>query len=169
MNDMPEAPSSDDLIDILSAPTPGHIEAYRREQPGRSLYGDTAMESVVPADRFDGSLKPDAQRQAAVANLRGMLNDIGLSPVEANGLLNRAGTVRAEGRNAEEQIRETRKTFARQFGATADAALQDARRLVNRDPRFVKFLDKQGLGNDPETLMQIAFAARSQRADGRLK
>ena len=99
-----------------------------------------------------------------------MLADTGLAPVEAQAMLNRAGIVRTEGKTVEQARKEAREQLSRTFGKDgADAALSDANRLVTRDPRFAKWIEKKGLVNDAQTIVQLAYAARSQRMAGRLK
>jgi len=170
MSEELEPLSETEQAEILAAPTPRHVEAWRKEaMPERSLYPSNAeFGSVVPDDMFAGANLPTEKRQAAVRELRGMLADTGLSPAEANGLLMRAGHVRADGKTDEQQRREARKELAKQFG-DPDAALADARKLIARDPRFSKFIERKGLGNDTETIITLARAARSQRAAGKLK
>lgn len=175
MSDEIQAPSETDLVEILAAPTPQSVEAWRDEEPGRKIYGTSAFDSVVPSDAFDGAPLPTEKRQAAVENLRGMLADTGLSPNDAKDLLARASVVRHEGRSTEEQLREARKVLTRQFPGDAknpsqgaELVLTDAARMLGRDPRLAKFIQAQGLGNDPETLTMLSRAARSLRTRGRL-
>ncbi len=104
-----------------------------------------------------------------------MLADTGLSPNDAKDLLARASVVRHEGRSTEEQLREARKVLTRQFPGDAknpsqgaEMVLTDAARMLGRDPRLAKFINAQGLGNDPETLTMLSRAARSLRTRGRL-
>lgn len=162
--------SETEQVEILAAPTPRHVEAWRKEaMPERSLYPSNAeFGTVVPDDMFAGANLPTEKRQAAVRELRGMLADTGLSPAEANTLLTGASHVRAEGKNDERQRREARAALAKHF-SNPDAALADARKLVARDPRFAKFIERKGLGNDAKTIITLARAARSQRAAGKLK
>ena len=154
---------------ILATRTPDGVVAWRNEDGARRIYpNNTEYAAVVPDDYFDGSELPTAQRESAVKELRGMLADTGLAPVQARALLSRSGHVRAEGKSAEEQRRETRKALSRAFD-NPDAAMADAKRLITRDARFSKFIHARGLGNDSETILMLAHAARSQRAAGRLK
>lgn len=163
--------SETEQAEILAEKTPFHVEQWRAEDTPRSFYSKTTgMEKVVPDNAFDGADLPADKRQAAVANLRNMLADTGLAPIEAQAMINRAGIVRSEGKTVEQARREARAQLARTFGADgAEAALADAKKLVTRDPRFAKWIDKKGLGNDAQTIVQLAYAARSQRIQGRLK
>ncbi len=176
MADEIQAPSETDLVEILSAPTPPSVEAWRDEEPGRRMYGAAGFESVVPSDAFDGAPLPTEKRQAAVENLRGMLADTGLSANDAKEILARAAIVRHDGKSTEERLREARKELVRQFPGDAndpnkgaEQVLKDAARMLGRDLRLAKYLDAQGLSNDPPTLTMLARAARSQRMAGRLK
>ena len=170
MSDEIKPPDQTEEAAILAGPTPGAVQSWRDEEPGRKMYGTTGFVSVVPDDAYDGANLPTDRRKAAVSNLRNMLADTGLAPVEASQLLNRSGVVRAEGRTADQQRKEARTILARTFGADdVDAVLRDVTKLTKRDPRFHTWLNRKGLGNDGETLVTLARAARSQRAAGRLK
>ena len=46
------------------------------------------------------------------------------------------------------------------FGNDAEAALQAAQRFVARDARVGRIIDAMGLGNDAETVVMLAQAAR---------
>lgn len=167
-NNLP--PSEADQVAILSARTPGHVLDWRNEDTARRTYSSNSeFAEVVPDNAFEGADMPSEKRQAAVTELRAMLADTGLSPMEARQLLNRSAHVRADGKSAEQQTKESREALRRKYGDSADSALADMRKLVQRDPRFSKFLERKGLGNDPETVLLLAAAARSQRNRGRLK
>ena len=155
---------------ILAQPTPGHVATWRDEHmPERRIYSSNAeFNTVVPDSMFAGADMPAEKRQMAVKELRGMLADTGIAPAEANRLLNRTASVRSDAKNDEQQRREARDVLAKQFD-NPDAALADARKLIARDPRFAKFIEHRGLGNDAESILIIAQAARSQRLAGKLK
>lgn len=157
-------------VGILSEPTPGHVATWRNEDPARRLYASNSeFAEAVPDTAFEGADMPADKRQAAVTELRAMLADTGLSPLEARQLLNRSAHVRADSRTAEQQTKDAREALRRKYGDTADEALSDMRKMVKRDPRFAQFLERKGIGNDPETILLLAATARSQRRSGRLK
>ncbi len=64
---------------------------------------------------------------------------------------------------------ESRAVLTSEFGASADQALDDARRLVASDPTLAAWLDHTGLGNHPKVVATIAQRARHLRNAGRLK
>ncbi|MBW6496411.1 MAG: hypothetical protein K0B16_18015 [Burkholderiaceae bacterium] len=163
-------PSETEQAAILSESAPGTVQSWRDEHtPERRVYPTLAeFGTVVPDNMFDGADLPTEKRQAAVKELRGMLADTGLSPVEAGHLLSRSAIVREGGKTDDQQRREARAVLAKVFN-DPDAALADARKLIARDPRFAKFIARRGLGNDAEAILTIARAARSQRAAGKLK
>lgn len=161
--------SETEQVAILAAPTPSTVQAWRQEDPARRIYSTTGFEAIVPDDHFAGADMQGDARLSAAKELRNMLADTGLAPAEVSGLFNRSHLVREAGKSAEAQRKETRQELKRVFGDAADDALLDARRLIGRDPRFSRWIEKQGLGNDVETIVQFAKAARSQRAAGRLK
>ena len=168
-DDTPEV-SATDLVELFATTPPPAVQNVRASQPERRLYQTTGFESVIRDDEFEGSDMPAQARAAAVKELRNVLYDVGLSPAEAQQMLNRAAQVRAEGMTAEQARKEARTELARQFGKDgADAALRDAQKLVMRDPRFGKFIHMKGLGNDPQTLIQMARLATSQRTKGLLR
>lgn len=162
-------PTETDQAAILAGPTPPDVVAWRNEDPARRMYPSSpGFADVVPASMFEGADLPTPVRESAVKELRGMLEDTGLSPAEARQLLNRPSHVRAEGRSDEQQRKAARLELSRVFN-DPDQALTDVKKLVSRDPRLAKFLTAKGIGNDPETIVTLARAARSQRAAGRLK
>lgn len=165
-----EGPSESEQVAILAQPTPDHIAAWRGEDTARTLFkGNEQFSDAAPDKMFDGADAPAASRQAAVRELRGMLADTGLTSQDAGVIMNQAKVVRATGRSAQDQRRETRAALESAFGTDADRALADANKLINRDPRFSKYLRARGLGNDAATIVTLARAARSQLANGRLK
>lgn len=170
-DEIQQPPSETEQAEILATPTPSHVMAMRNEDPARQMFPHNyEFSGLVRDDAFEGADLPADKRAAAVANLRGMLADSGLSPAEAGALFNRAAIVRSEGKTTEQQTKEARIALKRVFGeGDVDQVLADTRKLINRDPRFAKWLDKKGLGNDPETVIQFARQARSQRLAGRLK
>lgn len=149
-DEIQQPPSETEQAEILATPTPGHVMAMRNEDPARRLYPlNSEFSGVVPNDAFEGADLPGDKRAAAVANLRGMLADTGLSPAEAGALFNRAAIVRNEGKTTEQQVKEARVELKRVFGDEADSALADARKLIQRDTRFAKWLEKKGAGQRP--------------------
>lgn len=54
------------------------------------------------------------------------------------------------------------------YGSEAAQALADASALAKRDPRVLQALEAAGLGSHPKVIMQLAKAARAERARGRL-
>ena len=168
--EIPPGPSEREQAEILARPTPGQIVAWRKQyMPERSLYKDSEFKGVVPDDNFAGADLPEAKRLAAASNLRSMFADLGVSPAEAQQLLNRSSAVRADNQTAEQQRREARAELTRQFGKNADVMLRDAKGLVARDSRMVAFIEKRGIGNDPETIVMLARAAHSHKMAGRLR
>jgi len=174
-NDVDHIPGPDETeLALQTSPpaTPYHVQtvaryARTRAQDLPSITSCTAR--AVPDEflRWDADL-PASKREAAVANLREMFMDTGLSPLDARGLVIRATVLRSEGKGAETERKSTRAVLAKQFD-DPDAAMRDARNLVNRDPRFAKWVAKQGLGNDAQTIVTLAKAARSLKQKGKLK
>jgi hypothetical protein len=165
-----QAPTEAEQVGILSAPTPDSVQAWRDEDPARGLYSkNSEFGEAVPDNMFDGANLPTEKRQAAVNELRSMLADTGLSPNEARQLLNRSGMVRSAGMSDEQQRKEAQNALSKIYGKDADDVIADTRKLIARDPRLAKYLHVHGIGNDGETVLLMARAARSQRAAGRLK
>lgn len=178
MADEIQAPTETELVQILSAPAPYEIHRQRNEDTARRSYpNSTGMESVVTDRAFDGADAPAEVRERAVKELRNIFVDTGLAAAEVSELMNRASIVRHEGKSAEVMRKEARTQLARMFPTDdptrpnkgADDALADARRLVGRDPRLARFIERQGLGNDAEAIALMARTARSQRNQGKLK
>lgn len=165
----PTFPDETAHVQVLAQPAPRHVAEARSADVARSLYpGATEFAYAVPDKAFDGADMPQQARDAAVVELRQMFADTGMSPADAAQLMGRASAVRHDGKSADEQRREARSVLRGQFSDTdADAALADARALVNRDPRFKRFVELRGIGNDPESILILARAARSLRVTRR--
>lgn len=171
------APSETEQVAFLAEPTPGEIVKWRSEDKDRACYPNTTgFESIITNDHFEGANQPADKRTAAVVNLRNMLADTGMAPLEAQAMLNRASIVRAEGKTVEAARKEARIELSRMFPGDAknpskgvDQALADAGRLLRRDSRLANFIERQGLGNDAKTIATLARAAGSLRNQGKLK
>lgn len=163
-------PMTDDAaVAILSTPTPGELRQWRAEDPARRMYSNNAeFAELIPDSAFEGAEAPREKRQAAVTEFRAMLADTGLSPSDARTLLSRSAHAKADGKSLDEIRRETREQLVRQYGS-ADQALADVKKLINRDPRFARYISAKGIDRDPEAILILARAARSQRMSGRLK
>lgn len=156
-------------VTILSAPTPSPIQQWRNEDPGRRMYPNNAeFAALVPDDAFEGAEAPREQRAAAAKELRAMLADTGLSPREAGELLGRSAHAKSDNRSDDARRRDIRDRLSKAYG-DPDQALSDAKKLINRDSRFSQYLSAKGLDRDPDAILILAAAARSQRTNGRLK
>lgn len=154
-------------VQLLSQPTPSHIQTYREQDTARTMYPSAQEFNIaVPDDAFNGSDASGAQSRTAVLELRKMFADTGISPIDAATLMRRSGV--ASKASEQDQKRATRELFTQTFRDDAGAALQDARTLVARDPRFKKFVDVRNIGNDPESALILAHAARQLKMSGRL-
>ncbi len=63
---------------------------------------------------------------------------------------------------------DARASLRSEFGDRADAALADARKLVDKHPRLKAWLESSGMGNNPKVVMSMARKAAQLRAAGRL-
>lgn len=111
----------------------------------------------------------DKTKAAAVHEFRELAADLDLSPIDVRGLIDRASLLGKEAPDPSAQQDEAVAALNAAFGDSAYQAWQDARALVARDPRVGQIIDALGLGDDPQTVMLLAHAARRQRTAGKLK
>ncbi len=141
-----------------------------RDQDGpRRLYSpQNTYADPIPDALFDHVVEIAEPVRAAVVNeLREISADLGLSVSDVANIRTRAAYLHKNPQDAGEQQKEARHVLKAAFG-DADRALQDARALAARDPRVRNLIHTMGLGNDPETLVMLTYAARRQRNAGRL-
>jgi hypothetical protein len=172
---MPEHEASSDIrIDV-----PDYIKADRAERendPGHKLFGGSVYTAALPDTLFDSEvesedappLTPEVKR-AVIGELRLMAADLYLEAAEVKTIQQRAAIVRTTPVPAEKQQRDCVTGLNAAFGQDAAQALKDARALIARDTRVGKLIDSLNLGNDPETVLIYARAARRARAAGKLK
>lgn len=155
---------------------PENIRAMREADGLRQLYSPQGTyASVLPDDLWagDDAAKevPEALQRAAIAELREMAADVGMSAddVRAFDAISRTVT---EMPSEEERITWREQAVTRlneAFGDGAAQALRDARAFIAQDPRRAQFLETNSLGDHPDVVMQVARLARQARAQGKLK
>lgn len=154
---------------------PSNIEALRASTPptrAEKLY-DAAPPAPL-AQFVEANSDPTAPRasvQAVALEITAMAKDCGLDDGELAAMMNRAPA--AQKLAPDEAQRAQRKAMdllrAEHGPEGADKALAEAKRLIARDPRMANFMQRSGLGNDPETVALFARKARTQRGMGRLR
>lgn len=133
-------------------------------------YGSAISES----DFVDGDEPaPVGVKTAVVHELRRMIADVGLSPVEGRELVTLAGQLTREPPSPEEEaawVAESTATLLKRDGSPEDVQhdVDLARALVQRDPRLAKLLEVTRLGNHPRVIALCIEKARSEAARGRL-
>lgn len=172
--------------DTKAAPSPGN-----EAEQGAALFGAGQADPALGAEGLQGELAtyaPTARDIESAATQRLGLTDeeAKASATEWAGTFHRYGvTGDAAAHLAEIGIaalangvdeakalswrNESRAVLTSEFGATADQALEDAKRLVASDPTLAAWLDQTGLGNHPRVVATIAQRARHLRNAGRLK
>lgn len=163
-------PTSEDL--------PEAVRELRANDPERQLYAD--------AGYFRDELQPiddSPEMKAATDAWRGVARDIGASPDQVRDLRDAffTGLEQAYTNNAldergmpdaatrEQWATEAMSELQREFGAEAESALTDAKKLIARDPRLADFLQVTGLGSNPRWVATLAALARRQRMQGKLR
>ena len=154
------------------------VAALRAADPARAMYR--------PEDQFgpnggvlrdlalavNPSASADALQRQRVA-LGAVMTDIGMDRGDVGKLAAFAAQYTAKPPTADEKAAHERtviKELRAQYGDAAFAGvLEDAKKLVARDPRLAGFLDKTGLGSHPWVISRIAELARTERGRGRLK
>jgi hypothetical protein len=166
------------LARLYPEPTkpPEPPEAIRelRDTPEGKFYDGAKAYSSEPWQGVleDPSLSPEA-RAMFIDEVHRIAADMGASQVDVRQIVSEAHAFGKNPPTAEQRV-EMRAEASRQLVATygkdgAQAALDAAKALVQRDLRLGKLLDATGLGDSPRTIMSLAALAQGQRARGRLK
>jgi hypothetical protein len=101
-----------------------------------------------------------------------LVNDLALPPVEAKEALNVLREARANPPSAAqlgEMSRDAYKRVQEKYGKSANQVLNDAKRLIARDPRVVRVLNETGMGNHPSIVLKACEAALRLKAAGKFK
>jgi len=151
-------------------PIPDHIKTMRSEDATRKLYDPVKTFQVALPDTAlaETKLTPTEQK-AVVQEWRHMAADLGMTNKDLLSFKDVVTTfkeptpeVKAEWHDkAVQELNDT-------YGDGAKAALRDAAKLAQRDPRMAKML-ATGLGDHPTIIVQFARLARQERVAGRLK
>lgn len=149
---------------------PDHIKEMRDADTGRKLYDPVKTFQVVIPDNALAELEiPPPLQKAVIHEWRHMAADLGMT---SDDLLTFKDVVaRFEKPTPEMRANwhdEAVDALNREYGDGAKAALRDAMKLAQRDPRMAKMLD-EGMGDHPKIILQFARLARQARNAGRLK
>jgi hypothetical protein len=134
---------------------PADVQAARAADQARQMYSP---------QRFFADALPDA----AIAGLdhaaaREVLGDLQAAPEDAAQLVALVNNDEDDGATWQAQSAQ----FIKDNGLT-ESQLNDARRLVARDPRVKEFLDNTGLGNHPKVVARVVELARAAKLRGQL-
>ncbi len=153
-----EAPAQE-----VELPVPDEIRTLREADQSRRMFSPQSMYSAdIPDDLF-GEDAPDIAPEvkgAVVRELREIAADVGLGGADIRGMRNRMVVLQREAPPEAAQREATWTALRAAFGNDAEAALQAAQRFVARDARVGRIIDAMGLGNDAETVVMLAQAAR---------
>jgi hypothetical protein len=162
-----DQPAPTDTVPVIEIPA-GIAELREQDGPRHLFTPQKTYAESIPDAMFDSVVElPQPVRTAVVNELREISADLGLSVSDVANVRTRAAYLHKNPQDPGEQRREAVRQLQSAFG-NADRALQDARALVTRDPRVGRLIHTMGLGNDPETLVMLTYAARRQRNAGRL-
>lgn len=145
---------------------PDGVREVRDADPARALYDDAKTYRYALDAAFqdiESSPEAAAERKAWA----GVLADVGVSSSEAEGLASLAQQAYPSEATAAGWVSTAMADLEREFG-DAQAALADARLLVQRDPRLQRVLNQTGLGDHPHIVLKAAQAARRLIAAGKL-
>lgn len=156
--------------DETLAPVSAEV-AELREMPERRMYSaQVTLREAIPDQEFANVEGIDEKAgNKAVRELRELAADLDFGPREIQTLRARAAFVSTSKPDVSMQREAAVDALNREFGQGAKQALRDARAMLQRDPRTAKVIEAMGLGDDPEVVLLVARAARSQRAAGKLK
>ncbi len=144
---------------------------------GASFYGpgfdDAKIDGLlrIGADTDGNPIPEETQRQAA-HEMKLILGDVGMSAPEGREFVALTAKLISEPPSVEtekEWSAEAWRALVRTHGENgATEALEDARRLVQRDPRLAQVLDITRAGSHPRVVATLVEKARSEKAKGRL-
>lgn len=139
----------------------------------RRMYSaQKTYERVDTESLFDPNADPESVA-AAGAELREIFSDHGATQDDATAIRTLAlahpiGSVTHE-QHAAWQDQAQRALIAELGPNVAPAALRDAQRLAQRDPRVVQLLNRTGLGSHPQVVKLFVKLAQEQKSRGRLR
>lgn len=137
------------------ADTPQSVREARAASAGAELFTGTAFTTDLPDDAVPGL---DAREARLIAT------DIGATADDVRMFRTLAEQHVAE--PASDEQRETWLNVSVREMSERNISMSDlnaAKRLVQSDPRLVRFLDETGLGNEPKTVLRFVELARSAR------
>lgn len=162
-----------------AAPTPqqndGLPDAVRelRSAPERVMFsGAKLYNNVTPIDTPEDAT--DEQRQfvdAANDELRQCFADMEMPTDDARSFVELIKSAATNPPSEEQQLDWRATTISalnREFGREAALALNDAYRLVNRDPRILHMIQMAGMADNPEMIKLFVRLAKAQKSKGRL-
>ncbi len=165
MQQQPAVPGAADI--------PANIQTLRGSEPASpadklypsmAVYG-AADELVNNRDPFLSAVDHKSMAQ----EITNMAKDVGLTSAEFGDIVRKLGDAE---RLTPEQVRANTREVAQrlrmEFGDKAGQVLEDARRLVARDPRMAKFITESKLGDIPDVIVTFARKAVQQKAAKRL-
>lgn len=167
---MAEALYGEKSAPAASAQLAPAVQKMRAADPARRMFSpQLTYAEVLPDPENEPGRAPDPVMVGAVREMRELMADLGLPPTEVAALRDRSLAVRRAGTDQAGQQKASADALERRFGKEASATLKEARALVARDPRVGKLIESMGLGDDAETIITLAEAARRQKTRGQLK
>ena len=159
---------------VIEAPT-FEIQALRdAEGPASKLYDAADQFGQAPRE-LALAMNPTGTAEALAhqaANFAHSARDLGLTQTQIEKLAAIGRTaVAAPVSDAQDRTNQLQGIAAlrAQYQDKFDQAFSDARKAAQRDPRIAGFLNRGGIGNQPEVLMLFAEIGADQRRKGRLK
>lgn len=139
-------------------PVPKNIADLREADQNRKLYSpQNAYADALPNNLFDNAEgASDAQKAAAVAELREMAHDVGYQLQDVREFMILMNQPPPDAKTVEAWKAEAAKRLGEVYGAGASKALAAAQALVARDPRVAYELQATGLGNHPDVILKFA-------------
>lgn len=164
----PAEQAPDPVVAAFAAPD--NIRELREADLARRMFSPqkSLADAIPDPDPLEAG---DAleQHKAIAAELREMAADAGIGTLD----IPEFKAAAREARTATPEQRagwrgQASAALRQQYGKEAEAVLNDARRLVARDPRAGMVLDAMGVGDHPRVVMKLAELARRERLAGRL-
>ncbi len=164
------APAEEVKVDVPEA-----IAELRKADELRAIYGAQGQfGQSIAEDIADGSTEfaafPEELRKAAIAEVRELAADVGLTNEDVSTLKALSSQFSAP---TAEQVAQWQNdsilALQRDYGQEWQQALADANALISRDPRLVQIMRAGGRGNHPQVVSMFARLGREARMQGRIK
>lgn len=160
----------------LTLTIPDDVRALRAADEDRALNDPQEVYAEAIPDTFwddqpEIEKIPESQRVAALAEVREMSADLGMTVGDVQELKDLRPVFQdiPSAEQVDEWREESIQLLNKTYGKQAKQALRDAQALIARDPRWVQSLEYNNRGDHPQVMALFARLGRQARLAGKLK